>query len=213
MTESKESRIARIALNIVAMPTIWDSSPYKVSVYNQDAEGKHKKRHVSVVVSKGEENGNIAIQDGQVLNGNLSAASINWCRQTILNEENKKRITRMLNTRTFYRLDRPSEVAAHPIAKKRTAIAFQRPKEPRWEDTFVKKIKFISGYRYRMTFADGSVKIVDISRAILRNPKVFKRLIEHPEVAVEVKIEPGGSGIYWDDLMGYPCDWLYEIGK
>ena len=213
MTESKESRIARIALNIVAMPTIWNKAPYKVSVYNNDAEGSHKKRRVSLLVSKGKETGNIAIRDGEVLNGNLSAASVRWCRDTILSAENKKRINKMLSDREFYRLDRPAEVAAHPIASANASDITDFTPEPRWEDTFIRRIRYLGGYRYRMSFADGSIKTVDIEAAIHRNPKVFKRLIEHPELAAKVKKEPAGVGIYWDDLMGYPCDWLYEIGK
>lgn len=118
----------------------------------------------------------------------------------------------MLTDRNFYRLDRPAEVASHPIASAAEATAFDE-EEPRWEDTFIRRIRYLGGYRYRMSFADGSIKTVDIEAAIHRNPKVFKRLIEHPELASKVKKEPAGVGIYWDDLMGYPCDWLYEIGK
>ena len=214
-----EKRIDKIASKIVtsrdviAMATIWNKSPYKVSVYPDDAEGKHKKRHVSLRVQKGEEQGNVAISDGEVLNGNLSQGSINWCRTVLLTEENKKRIVKMLDEDDFYRLDRPSEVASHPInASLKSKTAFKID-EPSWEDMFVKKITFLDGYRYRILFADGSDKIVDLSDKITLHPKVFKKLIEHPEIARKVRIEPGGSGIYWDDLMGYPSDFLYEIGK
>ena len=43
-------------------------------------------------------------------------------------------------------------------------------------------------------------------------PKLYKKLLENPQMLPKVKIEPKGTGIFWDDLIGFPCDWLYEIG-
>lgn len=60
------------ATTINAMATIYNKDSYKVSVYPASAEGSHKENHVSVVVRKDDEAGNLAVCDGRVLNGNLS---------------------------------------------------------------------------------------------------------------------------------------------
>lgn len=210
----------KIAKEVTASPTIYHSGGYKVSVYPASAEGKHKENHVSVVVKTDNEAGNIAVSDGRVLNGNLSQSTINWCHETILSEENKKRVTEMLSTNDYYRLDRPDEVAAHNGGTKKNASAQTKgtaideaEKETAWENTFIRKIAFLDKYRYLVTFADGSVKTVDLEKEMRHVPSLFKPLIERPEMARDVFVEPMGTGIYWDDKMGFPCDLLYEIGR
>lgn len=208
-----QNKVEKIARKIMAMATIYQQDKYKVSVYPVQAEGSHKKSHVSVVVSRGDETGNIAINDGEVLNGNLSPQSVNWCRTTVLTEENKKRILKMLSDDDYYRLDRPNEVAAHPLETQKNNKTAYLKTQYKWEDTLITSVEFVKGYKYRITFADGKQKEVDLSHKITEHPKVFRQLIDHPEIASQVKVEDGGTGIYWDDVMGYPCDWLYEIGK
>lgn len=97
------------------MPTIWEKDKYKVSINFKDSETHHNKDHVHLNVSKGKEKGVIAIEDGEVLDGNLKQDSVNWCRKTILTEENKKRIKKMIEKQDFYRLDRKNEMDSHEI--------------------------------------------------------------------------------------------------
>ena len=200
--------LKKIAKSIIATPTIWNTDNYKVSVYPQSSEGSHKERHVSITVSKDKEKGNIAINNGKVLNGNLSQKTINWCNEVILTDDNKRRINQMLDDNDFYRLDKKDEIDLHPIVssgKNVTAYA-------KWEDTGIKSVKFLTRYKFEIKFEDGSIKICDIEEEVKKYPKIFKKMIDHPEIARKVHIEPLGTGIYWDDLMGFPCDWLYQNG-
>ena len=95
-------------------PTIWFEPPYKVELHSDLQEGSHKKKHVHLKVSKGKEEGAIAIVDGEVLNGNLKQDSVKWCKKNVLTEENKKRMLKMLKENDFYRLDN-EEKSEHKI--------------------------------------------------------------------------------------------------
>ena len=97
INNSKCETIANnIATTINAMATIYNKDSYKVSAYPASAEGSHKENHISVVVRKDDEAGNLAVCDGRVLNGNLSQKNINWCREVLLTEENKVRINQTI---------------------------------------------------------------------------------------------------------------------
>ena len=220
MNKINNSKCEIIAKNIAtttinAMATIYNKDSYKVSVYPASAEGSHKENHVSVVVRKDDEAGNLAVCDGRVLNGNLTQKNINWCREVLLTEENKVRINQMIETNDYYRLDRPDEIANHPLSQnneKKASICTEQQTSVKWEDTFVQDIKHLNYYKFLITFADGSVKTVDLNKELHRLPKLYKKLLENPQMLPKVKIEPKGTGIFWDDLIGFPCDWLYEIG-
>lgn len=217
INKSKCEKIARniVAKQINAMATIYNKDSYKVSIYPVSAEGSHKENHVSVVVRKDDEAGNLAVCDGRVLNGNLSQKNINWCREVILTDENKIRINQMIETNDYYRLDRPNEVANHPLSQnneKKAFVFIEPPTVVKWEDTFVQKIKYLDHYRFLITFADGNIKTVDLNKELHRIPKLYKKLLENPQMLSQVEIEPKGTGIFWDDKIGFPCDWLYEIG-
>ena len=82
----------------------------------------------------------------------------------------------------------------------------------KWEDTFIQDIKHVEDYQFLITFADGSIKTVDLDEELHRLPKLYKKLLKNPQMLPEVEIEPKGTGIFWDDRIGFPCDWLYEIG-
>ena len=205
-----------VSKEIIAMATIYNKDNYKVSIYPASAEGSHKENHVSVVVRKDDEAGNLAVCDGRVLNGNLSQKNINWCREVILTEENKIRINKMLETNDYYRLDRPVEIANHPLEndnEKKAYLSTEKPKIVKWEDTFIKNIKHLNNYKFMVTFADGNIKTVDLDKELHRLPKLYKELLDNPKLIPKVKIEPKGTGIFWNDLIGFPCDWLYEIGN
>ena len=160
INNSKCETIANnIATTINAMATIYNKDSYKVSVYPASAEGSHKENHVSVVVRKDDEAGNLAVCDGRVLNGNLSQKNINWCREVLLTEENKVRINQMIETNDYYRLDRPDEIANHPLFQnneKKAATCTEQQTPVKWEDTFVQDIKHLNYYKFLITFADGS---------------------------------------------------------
>lgn len=212
----KEDRIAKsITAKIInAMATIWNKGKYKASVYTDEAESHHNERHISILVSKDNETGNVAISNGQPLNGNLSQKTINWCNETLLTDENKKRIVQMIETEDFYRLDRKNEVDAHPLEQQKTNASSNESKSRKafvnWEDTHLKSIEWINQYKFKLVFKDGSEKTCDLHGAISQHPKAFRELIDNPEMAKDVKLEPMGAGIYWNDKMGFPCDWLYE---
>ena len=210
----KEERIAKKIASrmITAMATIWNKGKYKASIYTDEAESRHNERHISILVSKDNETGNISISNGQPLNGNLSQKTINWCNETLLTAENKKRIVQMVETEDFYRLDRKKEVDAHPLNIQENQQASNKSKNAfvNWEDTHLKSIRWIDSYKFKLVFKDGTEKTCDLQNAISKHPKVFKELIDNPQMAKKVRLEPMGIGIYWNDRMGFPCDWLYE---
>ena len=127
--------------------------------------------------------------------------------------ENKKRIIQMIETEDFYRLDRKKEVDAHPINQQeenQNESSKLKKAFVNWEDTHLKKIEWIEAYKFKLTFKDGTEKTCDLQNAISKHPKAFKELIDNPQMARKVRLEPMGTGIYWNDKMGFPCDWLYE---
>ena len=51
---------------IIASPTIWNTAPYKVSVYADKAEDRNSERQILVQVSRDKESGIISIKDGEL---------------------------------------------------------------------------------------------------------------------------------------------------
>lgn len=69
--ENVEDRTERIAKRIIAMATIWQKSPYKISVYpGETVSGKHKEPHLHVGYGR-ENDGSIRVSDGELVEGNL----------------------------------------------------------------------------------------------------------------------------------------------
>lgn len=190
---------------INASPAIWNTPPYKVTVYPDEAEGNHKERHVAVNVKKDTETGTISIKDGKVLAGNLSSNSIKWCVNTLLTEENKQRINIMIENKDFYRLDRIIEVKAHPLPDN-MIIAY---KFPSWEDKLIENVEYLGDCDFKITFRNKTVKVINIESYINKHKKIFKDLIEHNISLDEFKFD--SIEIYWNDLMGIEAQTLYDL--
>ena len=192
---------------IIASPTIWNTAPYKVSVYTDEAEGNHKERHVLVQVCRDKESGTISIKDGELLAGNLSRRSIKWCVNELLTEENKQRINIMIDNSDFYRLDRTIEVNAHPLPSQ-TVITGKRVAT--WEDKQIEDVKYLNDYNLMFCFKDGSIKIMDIEPYMRKHIKMFEPMIKDKNIVKSVQVEPMGTGIYWDDIMGMEAEYIYN---
>jgi len=75
---------------------------------------------------------------------------------------------------------------------------------------FVKKVKYISGYKLGLTFEDGSVRFVDLEPhldgeifAPLKNIEYFKR----------VQVNRDIDTIMWENGADLSPDFLYEIAE
>jgi hypothetical protein len=75
---------------------------------------------------------------------------------------------------------------------------------------FVKKVKYISGYKLALTFEDGSVRFVDLEPhldgeifAPLKNIEYFKR----------VQVSRDIDTIMWENGADLSPDFLYEIAE
>ena len=80
-----------------------------------------------------------------------------------------------------------------------------------YDDKKIVSIKAIGGYKFEIVFQDGLKSVADIGEYIHRHPKVFRELIENPELMNEVEIEPAGVGIFWNDLMGIEHTTLWNL--
>ena len=192
---------------IIVSPAIWNTAPYKVSIYTDEAEGCHKERHVLVQASRDKESGTISIRNGELLAGNLSRHSIDWCVNELLTEENKQRINIMIDNSAFYRLNRTIEVNAHPLPSSPNITA---KKNPTWEDKQIKDVKYMNDYVLLFCFNDGSMKIMDIEPYIRKHIKLFEPMLKDKKIVKDVQLEPMGTGIYWDNIMGMEAEYIYN---
>lgn len=87
--------------------------------------------------------------------------------------------------------------------------AFKSP--PSWEDKLIKNIKYLNDYNFKVYFKNGEIKVIDIEPYIHKHEKIFKSMIENQKIIKNVKIEPMGMGIYWNDLMGIEAQTLYDL--
>jgi desulfoferrodoxin (superoxide reductase-like protein) len=208
LVEKLESGAAK---SITAAQSVWNDGKHQVSAYPAEAEGSHKEKHIHVEVSGSNEKGNIAINDGRVLNGNLKQKTVNWVRRVILTLENKVRLLQMLLTKTFYRLDRPDEVEKHPIQKKKNSKKASLDWKD-WDGKEIVEVQALCPYKLLVAFSDGKIKLCDIENTVFDCPTVYRRMIDHPESIYEVEVSCGGWEVVWDDMMDYPMDGLYERG-
>ena len=88
---------------------------------------------------------------------------------------------------------------------------FFKNAEPTWDDKCIITAEHIEKFIFKFHFQDGSVKILDLAPYIRRNAKIFKRMIENEEIAGMVQVEPMGTGIFWDDLMGMEAQTIYDL--
>lgn len=224
MNNPNKDKINKIAKNIVsktitAMATIWGPpSHYKVQLNNKSSQ-KHHKQHFHINCQSKNEKGRIDIETGLPMRGdNLSAETVRWCNETLLNEENKIRVLKMLETNDFYRLDRPEEVNQHPIddIKKASLPAIvddnMVEQEVSYDDMTIVKAIPISSKIIRIEFKDGKIVYFNCWDEIRkpRNRKMFKEMIENPNLIYEMKIDDMGTCIYWNDKMDFMNDYIYE---
>lgn len=87
---------------------------------------------------------------------------------------------------------------------------------PRWNkeaDIFHKlnQIKALPGCRLWAKFLDGREVIYDVSRLTAVNP-VFGDLVRNPDLFAQVRIDPGGYGISWNDDLDLEAEELWKNG-
>ena len=81
-----------------------------------------------------------------------------------------------------------------------------------WHDQLIERVEHINGYTFLISFRNGVEKTVNIEPYILKHPKIFQQMIDRPEIVKDVQLEPMGTGIYWDDIMGMEAQTLYRMG-
>jgi len=204
--------LLRIAKQLIAMPTIWDTRPYKVSAYPDEAEGKHKEKHVAVQVSNGEEQGSVSLKDGSCLIGNLSSKTLKWCRDVLFAGDNRKRILQMILTKTFYRLDKPNEVKQHPLQteKPKTKNARRELENKQWFEQMVESVEALGPFFLKLKFKDGLTGFCDFKKEAERLAPMFDPMLKNPSLVYDVKLDSGGMAVYWDDIMDFSHEWLYR---
>lgn len=77
------------------------------------------------------------------------------------------------------------------------------------------KIKSVTpqpGYRLLVHFTEGQAKTYDLTPLFAQHP-VFMDLQTDPGLFEQVKTDPGGYGISWNDDLDLSCDELWENGK
>lgn len=90
-------------------------------------------------------------------------------------------------------------------------MSFKNNASPTWDDKIIITAEHIEKFIFKFRFKDGSVKIKNLEPYIRRNIKIFKRMIENEEIAKEIQVEPMGTGIFWDDLMGMEAQTIYDL--
>lgn len=75
---------------------------------------------------------------------------------------------------------------------------------------FVRSVAYVADYKLRLTFEDGSMKLVDLEPHLygevfepLKDINAFKR----------VRVNPDLDTIVWDNGADLSPDFLYEIGR
>jgi len=74
----------------------------------------------------------------------------------------------------------------------------------------VKKVEYLSGYRLRLQFDNGRIKVVDLE-GILKNAKnMFLQLVD---INYFKKVESDGYSICWPNGIDFCPNLLYRTGK
>ena len=73
------------------------------------------------------------------------------------------------------------------------------------------QIKALPGCRLWAKFLDGRAVIYDVSRLTAVNP-VFGDLVRNPDLFAQVRIDPGGYGISWNDDLDLEAEELWKNG-
>ena len=67
------------------------------------------------------------------------------------------------------------------------------------------------GFMLRVGFQNGKTKYFDVA-PLFSTWETFKELKETPGLFSQVKVDPGGYGISWNDHIDLECDDLWEYG-
>ena len=73
------------------------------------------------------------------------------------------------------------------------------------------RIQALPGSRLWAEFKDGREVVCDVSGLAKTNP-VFGELIRNPELFAQVRIDPGGYGISWNDELDLEAEELWNCG-
>lgn len=74
------------------------------------------------------------------------------------------------------------------------------------------RIKALSGCMLWAEFKDGKEVVYDVSALTEFNP-VFCALVQDPALFVQVRIDPGGYGISWNDEIDLDAEELWKHGN
>ena len=72
------------------------------------------------------------------------------------------------------------------------------------------KIKALPGNMLWAEFKDGREVVYDVSKLAEVNP-VFNDLVNDPELFAQVRIDPGGYGISWNDELDLEAEELARL--
>jgi len=75
---------------------------------------------------------------------------------------------------------------------------------------FVKDAAYLSEYKLRLTFEDGSIRLVDLEAHL--DGEIFEPL-KDMNYFKTVRVNPDLDTIVWDNGADMSPDFLYEIGK
>ena len=76
----------------------------------------------------------------------------------------------------------------------------------------VKDVKPLENYIIEVIFQNNEKKYYDISR-LFKKWTIFQSLQEISGLFEQVKVDPGGYGISWNDEIDLSCDELWENGN
>jgi hypothetical protein len=74
---------------------------------------------------------------------------------------------------------------------------------------WVTSVEYISGYKLRLGFEDGSIKVVDLARHL--DGEVFEPL-QDPRLFRTARLNPDLDTVVWDNGADMAPEFLYEMG-
>lgn len=75
----------------------------------------------------------------------------------------------------------------------------------------VARVEALPGYTLRVGFQNGKIKYFDVS-PLFAKWEAFKELETVPGLFGQVRVDPGGYGISWNDFLDLECNDLWEYG-
>ena len=75
----------------------------------------------------------------------------------------------------------------------------------------VKNVKPLENYILKITFQNNLIKYYNVSN-LFNKWSVFQNLMNITGLFEQVKVDPGGYGISWNDEIDLSCDELWENG-